>query len=323
MKALAVFSGGLDSMLASTIIRTQGIEVLALFFETPFFSSRRAIKSANSINLPIKVIDITKPFLKLLKNPRYGYGSHMNPCIDCHAFMIRNAGDMLEREGASFIITGEVLGQRPMSQNRKALAIVSKESGYDGLVLRPLSARLLPETIPEKRGWVDRSALYRLSGRSRKPQMRLAEEFNIKDYPSPAGGCLLTDEVFSKRLKDLLKYTPDPEISMMELLKVGRHFRTPSGCKIIIGRNKHENKTIEELGGPDDLLIKTQMVPGPTVLLSGKPQREDIELASRMAVSYSDAEDGIPMDVRIYDGKKEEVLKAEGIPKERFRELMV
>ncbi len=323
MKALAVFSGGLDSMLASLIIRAQGIDVLALFFETPFFNSRRAIKSAETINLPIKVIDITEPYIKLLKNPRYGYGSHMNPCIDCHAFMIRKAGEMLEKEDASFIITGEVLGQRPMSQNKKALSIVSRESGFDGLILRPLSARLLPETIPEKRGWVDRSRLYGLSGRSRKPQMRLADEFNIKEYPSPAGGCLLTEEVFSRRLKDLFKHDIMPSVKKIELLKVGRHFRLPSGCKIVVGRNKAENRVIESLKETGDMIIKTPTVPGPSVLLSGKHTPQDIELACSIAVSYSDAEDGIPIQVRISNEQGDKIISAIGKSKDKFRPFMI
>jgi tRNA U34 2-thiouridine synthase MnmA/TrmU len=204
MKALCVFSGGLDSMLASELIRAQGIEVLALFFETPFFASPQARKSAESIALPIKVVDITDTHLEMLKNPRHGYGGHMNPCIDCHALMIRTAGEMLEQEGASFIITGEVMGQRPMSQNLKALSMVASESGFQKLILRPLSAKRLPITLPEEEGWVDRERLLGFSGRSRKPQMELAERLHITEYPSPAGGCLLTDEVFSRRLKDPL-----------------------------------------------------------------------------------------------------------------------
>ena len=323
MKALAIFSGGLDSMLASCIIRAQGIDVLALFFETPFFSSRRAVKSASLLDLSLKVIDITKAYFSVLKNPRYGYGSHMNPCIDCHAFMIRNAGELLQQEDAKFIITGEVLGQRPMSQNRKALSIVAKESGFDGLVLRPLSAKLLPETIPEKMGWVDRKRLYGLSGRSRKPQMKLAKEFNIKDYPTPAGGCLLTDEVFSRRLKDLLSFDPDPSINRIELLKVGRHFRAPTGCKIIVGRNKQENRVIESLADEEDVIVKTLSVPGPTVLVSGEVRDDILELAGSIAVSYSDAKDDTEMKVRITKGNDEWKLYAKGTSKEKFRHMMI
>ena len=204
MKALCVFSGGLDSMLAAELIRGQGIEVLALFFETPFFESRKARKSAESLKLPIEVVDISERHLAMVKNPKHGYGSHMNPCIDCHALMFRVAGEMLAEKKAFFVVSGEVLGQRPMSQNKQALATVASESGLHGLLLRPLSAKCLPETIPEEKGWVKREDLMDFQGRTRKPQIDLAAKRNITDYPSPAGGCLLTEKVFSRRLKDLL-----------------------------------------------------------------------------------------------------------------------
>ena len=242
MKALCAFSGGLDSLLASELIRGQGIDVLALFFETPFFSSTKARRSAEAINLPIKVVDITDRHLRMLRDPKHGFGGHMNPCIDCHALMIRITGEMLQKEGASFVITGEVVGQRPMSQNIKALSMVECESGLQGLLLRPLSAKRLQPTIPEERGWIQREELMGFSGRSRKPQIELAERLHIKEYPSPAGGCLLTDEVFSRRLKDLLSTKPDFELREIELLKVGRHFRLGPNTKLVVGRNKKENQ---------------------------------------------------------------------------------
>ncbi|MEJ2726735.1 MAG: tRNA 4-thiouridine(8) synthase ThiI [Deltaproteobacteria bacterium] len=235
MKALAVFSGGLDSMLAVKLILAQGIEVLGLFFETPFFTSGKARTFAASINLPLKVIDLTEPHLDLVKNPKHGYGGNMNPCIDCHALMLRKAGDMLEQERAGFIVTGEVLGQRPMSQNKKALLLVAAESGYGNLVLRPLSAKRLPVTVPEEKGWVRRQELLDIFGRSRKPQMELARTFGITEYPSPAGGCLLTDQVFSKRLKDLFSSRPSPALREIEVLKVGRHFRIGPHTKLVVG----------------------------------------------------------------------------------------
>ena len=183
MKALSVFSGGLDSILASLVIRGLGIKVQALFFETPFFSPEKARESAEAIGLPFRIIDITSRHLDMLKNPRHGYGGNMNPCIDCHALMFRIAGEMMENEGASFIITGEVIGQRPMSQNLKALSIVENESGLKGLILRPLSAKHLPSTIPEEKGWINRQSLLNFSGRSRKPQIELAKRLNITRYP--------------------------------------------------------------------------------------------------------------------------------------------
>ena len=180
MKALCVFSGGLDSMLAAELIRAQGVDVLALFFETPFFSSKKAKKSALHLDLPLKVIDMTGRHLEVVRSPKHGYGGNMNPCIDCHALMFRIAGEMLEGEGASFVVTGEVLGQRPMSQNKGSLDLVASESGLGGFLMRPLSAKHLPITDPEKRGWVNRNMLMDFQGRSRKPQMELANVLNIE-----------------------------------------------------------------------------------------------------------------------------------------------
>ncbi len=323
MKALCAFSGGLDSLLASELIRGQGIDVLALFFETPFFSSARARKSANAINLPIKVFDITDRHLRMLKDPKHGFGGHMNPCIDCHALMIRIAGEMLEKEGARFVITGEVVGQRPMSQNIKALSTVARESRLQGLLLRPLSAKRLPQTIPEEKGWVDREKLMGFSGRSRKPQMELAERFDIKEYPSPAGGCLLTDEMFSRRLKDLLSARPDFELREVELLKVGRHFRIGPNTKLIVGRNKDENQTIQGLWKETDLLLTTVTAPGPTVLLCGEVSPEFMKVAASMTVSYSDARDGESTEVSLKGHGMEEVRKAMGRGKETFKSYMI
>ena len=276
-------------MLAAELIRAQGIEVLGLFFETPFFGSARPLESAAAIDLPLKVIDITGIHLHMVKNPRHGYGSNMNPCIDCHALMLAEAGKRLEQEGARFLITGEVLGQRPMSQNRGALTVVARESGFEGLILRPLSAKLLRPTIPEQMGWVSRENLMGFSGRSRKPQMRLAEVFGIRDYPSPAGGCLLTDVTFSRRLKDLFSSRSAPEVRELELLKIGRHFRMAPGTKVVVGRNQKENETILALAAEEDLLSQTIHVPGPAVLAVGEISKETEDIAVGLTVCYSDA----------------------------------
>jgi tRNA-uridine 2-sulfurtransferase len=323
MKALAVFSGGLDSMLAAQLIRAQGIDVLGLFFETPFFQAPRAERSAEMIHLPLKVIDVTEPHLEVVKNPRYGYGGNMNPCIDCHAFMLRNAVDRLAEENARFIITGEVLGQRPMSQNLRALSTVAARSGSPRLVLRPLSAKLLQPTLPEEKGWVDRRALLALSGRSRKPQMELAKAFNIIEYPSPAGGCLLTDPVFSRRLKDLLQSRPQCRVREIELLKVGRHFRLGPETKAVVGRNKKENEGIVSMAGESDLIIKVDSVPGPVVLVVGdvSPRTEDLAVA--LALSYSDAQDGEAAGVTLTRGGTETRKSASARAKSEFQPLMI
>ena len=310
-------------MLASELIRAQGIEVLALFFETPFFTSPQARKSAESMALPIKVVDITDTHLEILKNPKHGYGGHMNPCIDCHALMIRTAGEMLEQERASFIITGEVLGQRPMSQNLKALSMVASESGFQRVVLRPLSAKRLPLTLPEEKGWVDRERLMGFSGRSRKPQMELAERLGIAAYPSPAGGCLLTDEVFSRRLKDLLSASSHLALREIELLKLGRHFRIGPHTKLVVGRNEKENHTIHALSKETDLVLSTISVPGPTVLLLGDltPQLED--LAASVTVSYSDAGNDELTEVSLAGRGKNGVKMAKGRDKKGLSRYMI
>ena len=310
-------------MLAAKLIRAQDIEVLALFFETPFFSSPKARKSAESIDLPIKVVDITDRHLEMLKNPKHGYGGQMNPCIDCHTLMIRIAGEMLEQEGASFIITGEVLGQRPMSQNLKALSMVASESGFQRLLLRPLSAKRLPITLPEEKGWVDREKLLGLSGRSRKPQMEWAKRLNIKDYPSPAGGCLLTDEVFSRRLKDLIAASPHLALREIELLKWGRHFRIGPRTKLIVGRNEKENHTIDALSKDTDLLLRTLSVPGPTAIVLGDLTPEIEELAASVTVSYSDAGNNELTEVSLMGSGKNGVRMAKGRDKKGFRGYMV
>jgi tRNA-specific 2-thiouridylase len=323
MKALAVFSGGLDSMLAVKLILAQGIEVLGLFFETPFFTSGKARTFAASINLPLKVIDLTEPLLDLVKNPKHGYGGNMNPCIDCHALMLRKAGEMLEQERASFIVTGEVLGQRPMSQNKKALLLVAAESGYGNLVLRPLSAKRLPVTVPEEKGWVRRPELLDIFGRSRKPQMELARTFGITEYPSPAGGCLLTDQVFSKRLKDLFSSRPSPALREIEVLKVGRHFRIGPHTKLVVGRNKQENEALLSLSEDTDLILTTVTVPGPTALVLGDLSPEVEELAMAVTVSYSDAGEGEFTEVRLLDQGGERCGMARKADKRPFRIYMI
>jgi tRNA U34 2-thiouridine synthase MnmA/TrmU len=323
MKALAVFSGGLDSMLAAELIRSQGIDVLGLFFETPFFTSTRARRSAEVIHLPIKVIDLTEPHLEVVRKPRHGYGQNMNPCIDCHALMLREAGDRLAEEGAHFMITGEVLGQRPMSQNLRALSTVAAKSGYQGLILRPLSAKLLPVTIPEEKGWVHREALMGFSGRSRKPQMELAGTFHITEYPSPAGGCLLTDPIFSRRLKDLLFSRPRCDVREIELLKVGRHFRFGEKTKAVVGRNKKDNDQILSLSGESDLVIKVDSVPGPVVLVLGEISREVESLAVALALSYSDAGDGEVAEVKLLSEGSERRESGLAQAKSEFRPFMI
>jgi tRNA-uridine 2-sulfurtransferase len=323
MKALLVFSGGLDSLLAAQVMRAQDIDVLGLFFETPFFSSGKAKQSAAEIHLPLKIVDLTEPHLRIVRNPKYGYGGNMNPCIDCHALMLRRAGELLEKEGASFVISGEVLGQRPMSQNFKALSIVAKESGFNGLILRPLCAKHLPVTTPEEKGWVKREGLLGLSGRSRKPQMELAGKLNIRHYPSPAGGCLLTDPVFSRRLKDLFSSKAQCSLREIELLKTGRHFRLGLATKVVVGRNKKENDIISSLSCENDLVLRVENIPGPTVLITGEASLEEEALALSIAASYSDAKEDQEVEITIVGRGMERSSQGKRCDKGRFSPMMI
>lgn len=310
-------------MLAAELIRTQDIHVLGLFFETPFFSSKKATQSARSMDLPLKVVNITERHLEVVKAPKHGYGGNMNPCIDCHALMFRIAAEMLENEGASFVLTGEVLGQRPMSQNRKALNQVAFESGLDGLLLRPLSAKHLAPTIPEEKEWVKRDLLMDFQGRSRKPQMELARDLSINEYPSPAGGCILTEKVFSRRLKDLFSLRKEVDKGEIELLKLGRHFRIAPHAKLVVGRNSIENAAIQDLRGHEHILLKTVSAPGPTALISGELSEASVELAARIVAAYSDARGPNKTAVRV-TGKDESRLLMVGIhDKKEYKKNMI
>jgi tRNA U34 2-thiouridine synthase MnmA/TrmU len=295
-KAISLFSGGLDSILAVKVIQDQDISVQGVTFETPFFNARKARETAGHIQMPLLVVDITDRHLAMLKAPRYGYGKNMNPCIDCHTLMLHTAGKIMEETGADFLFTGEVLGQRPMSQTRQSLHIVAKNSGYADYIIRPLSARLLAETRPEQEGKINRQQLLALQGRGRKVQMEMAKSYGIHYYPPPAGGCLLTDPMFSKRLKDLFSHNPEHGPRDIELLKYGRHFRSGESGKIIVGRNQTDNKALQELLRDGDTVLCMAQVPGPLVMIPGGGNEEGIEKAARLCVLYSDApesEEGI------------------------------
>jgi hypothetical protein len=322
MKALSIFSGGLDSILAVKLVMLSGVDVLPINFTTPFFSPDKAIESAEKNNLPLKVVDITDRYFPMFKAPVYGFGGYMNPCIDCHALMLKIAGEMLKEENASFLISGEVLGQRPMSQQKSALAAVEKTSTMKGLVLRPLSAKLLEKTTPEINGWVRDISLLRLSGRSRKPQIKLAKELGVKHYPTPGGGCLLTDPIFCKRFKDLIDNSPDLNRNEIELLKVGRHFRINPDLKMVVGRDMKENERILELAGENGYTINTVTVPGPVVYVAGKRTPETDKLAASITASYSDAKMNEIELMIIHNGKKE-IIKSTGKELDEFREYMI
>lgn len=317
VKAIGLISGGLDSLIAAKILQDQGIEVVGVTFSTPFWDYRKAVRNGEKAGIPMRVLDISEEHFRIVKSPLYGYGSNMNPCIDCHGLMIRKAGDMMVEEGAEFIFTGEVLGQRPMSQRRETLKIVEKLSGYEGKVLRPLSARLLPETEPEKDGLVDRSKLLAISGRGRKEQLRLAEYYSIGEYDTPGGGCLLTKEGYSKKLKTLLYIVPDAEVRHAELLKHGRLFVVGGRFCFIVGRHAGDNLILSSSAASSDVLFYCEGIPGPVGLLLNasdglQVEGEDIiDQASSIIASFSDADKGSKIRVSLKQGN--EVVKREVI----------
>ena len=272
IRALALLSGGLDSMLAAWLINSQGVEVEAITFQSYFFGPQKGVAAAKQLGIPHRVIDFSEEHLELVKNPPHGYGKAANPCIDCHRLMLQKAKEILEKEGFDFVVTGETLGQRPFSQNQKALAIVAQESGLGDRLVRPLSAQLLPMTEPEKRGWIKREKLLAVRGRSRKTQIQLAKKLGLK-FPQPAGGCLLTDPIFGQKLKELFSSWSDCNANDIALLKLGRHYWHPPSdhqIKIVIGRDRAENQNLEQLAQPQDLLVQPANFVGPSALIRGK-----------------------------------------------------
>lgn len=313
MKALALVSGGLDSILAAKVIQQEGLEVIPINFKIPFCHRKSTLVTALAANLQAEVKNITlgDEFLEIIRNPAHGFGSNMNPCIDCKILMLSKAKDLMRQTGAAFIITGEVVGQRPMSQYKQALALIAKQAGVEGLVLRPLSARLLPETIPEKNGWVQRDRLLSFSGRGRKPQMALADKFGMGKRPQPAGGCLLTDPEFTDRLKELILHD-GLNMDNIELLKLGRHFRIADKTRLVVGRNEEENKELESLAGEGDyLFMPTDELAGPTCLGRGPFNEELIRLSCAIACRYCDHSTRVGADIiyKIASGNNEQVMR--------------
>lgn len=296
-RGFSLMSGGLDSQLAIKVLERAGAEVEALCFSSPFFSSDLARKTADALGVKLNIIDFTDDIISLVENPKRGFGGAMNPCIDCHATMIKRAGELMVERGFDFVATGEVMGQRPMSQNKQSLGIVERDSGLKGRLVRPLSAKLLEPTIPESEGILNRDALLDIQGRSRDRQIALAEEFGIKEYPSPAGGCKLTEDGFCRKLKDLKDNETLANRRLVELLAVGRRFRLPDGSGVILGRDRVDNarlKNEKDLG----VVLAPINCPGPTALIPEVKSENDLMLALELVCTYSKY-DRLPSDIII------------------------
>lgn len=296
-RAVALFSGGLDSTLAILVVMKQGVGVTGITFLTHFgcdisdrsTCSKNPFSQAEKFGFEVRLYHLADKFIEIVKNPKFGHGKNMNPCIDCRILMLKEARELMQMIKADFIITGEVLGQRPMSQRKDTFPLIDKEAGLEGYVLRPLSAKLLPVTIPEQKGIIQRDALYGFRGRSRKPQIALAREFGLTDYPNPAGGCLLTEPIYSYRLKELLTHNKNPDLRDINLLRIGRHFRVSPECKVIVGRNKKENETLLSLASPEDYILKVEGYGSPITIIAGNATGEALCLAASLCARYSDA----------------------------------
>ena len=289
-------SGGLDSQLAIRVLQRAGAEVEAVCFSTPFFDISAAKTAAGALGVKLHIVDFTDDEITLIENPPHGFGGAMNPCIDCHALMIKRAGELMTKLGYDFVATGEVQGQRPMSQNKQSMGIVEKCSGLNGRLVRPMSAKLLEPTIPELEGKLDREKLLDISGRGRERQIALAAEFGIVDYPSPAGGCKLTEEGFCRKLKDLKDHEGLGNRRLVELLLVGRRFRLPDGSSVILGRDRVENERLRSLCSAatgmsppllNAALVEEQGVPGPTALVPEVKSAADLEMARGIVRAWS------------------------------------
>jgi tRNA-specific 2-thiouridylase len=294
--ALSVMSGGLDSILATRVVMDQGVDVTAIHFVTPFFGLYAegegdlfSERMADRYGIRGRSVDVTNAYITMLASPQYGYGKNFNPCVDCKILLFSTARRIMEESRARFIVTGEVLGQRPMSQRRDTLRVIERDSSTTGLLLRPLSAKLLKPTIPEIEGWVNREALFGFSGRSRKPQIELASRMGISGYPAPAGGCCLTDPIQGARIRRLYQIKDRPEAREAVLIQIGRPFYLGDGVVLTVGRNEEENDRIEGLARNGDTFVKIVDMPGPLGLIVGNPTEDQIGRATGIIAHYSKA----------------------------------
>jgi tRNA-uridine 2-sulfurtransferase len=315
-KALALLSGGLDSTLAVKVMLEQGIEVEALNFTSPFCTctgknagcKSEAVRVAEEFGIPIKVMNKGIEYLEIVRKPKHGYGKGINPCIDCRIFLLRKAKEYMAESGADFVITGEVLGQRPMSQRRDTLRVIERESGLEGLLLRPLSAHHFEPTVPEKEGWVNREKLLAIQGRSRKEQIDLARELDVTNYPCPAGGCLLTELSFAPRVRDVFDHSEELEMRDFRLLKVGRHFRVSPKAKLILGRNEQDNAVLEGALLPSEVALRWVEGGSPLGIVTGNPDDDSLFAAARILLRYTKAENGRSCQVKLLRQGEERIV---------------
>ncbi|MDP2853449.1 MAG: 7-cyano-7-deazaguanine synthase [Smithellaceae bacterium] len=329
-KAVALLSGGLDSTLAVKLMIDQGIDVTAIHFTSVFCNcspktagcKMHARKVAEEFGVPIHVIHKGMDYINMVENPPHGHGSAINACIDCRIYMLRKVKEMMPELGASFVITGEVLGQRPMSQQRHTIRLIEKESGLQDLILRPLSAQHFDPTLPEREGIVDRDKLLNISGRSRKEQFALAENLGVKDYPCPAGGCLLTDKVIAARLRDLFDHTSDYSHTDLVLLTLGRHYRLHPDLKIILGRNQEENKRLFSLVKDEQSIFEPDDFRGSTILTVGRLDAAREATMGEMIVSHSqDIKPSYQVKKTTYPDGNSMLFEAQRQPRETWDHL--
>jgi len=339
-KAAALISGGLDSMLAARAMQEQGIYVEGLNFFTGFCveghthairkkdqakpKRNNALWVAEQLGMKLHFVDVVEEYKEVLFNPKHGYGANLNPCLDCKIFMVEKALEWIKENDFDFIITGEVIGQRPMSQRKDTMPVISRESGAEGLLLRPLCGKNLPATVPEKEGWIDREGLFDFNGRSRKPQMALAKKYGFEEYAQPAGGCcFLTDAPYSVKLADLWKSRGEKEYELDDimLLKVGRHLRPKPEFKLIISREEGEGKFLQGYKN-QYISLKTTSHAGPLALLDGQVTPEDLELAARIVARYSQGRsaDQVELEIRKKDGATQTITVAPMTPHEIQKE---
>ncbi len=313
MKAICLFSGGLDSLLAAKILIEQDIRVLALHFSSVFIADDPAdgaaalSETAARMGMEFRSEEISEEMIAIVRDPSHGHGSQMNPCIDCRILQLRKARELMPNCGAQFLATGEVVGQRPMTQQKHMMRHVEKEAGVEDIVLRPLSAHILPPTRPEIKGWIDRDGLFGFSGRQRKPQMELAEKLGIKEYPPPAGGCRLTEPGYARRIRDLLAHN---QLSSKELplLRIGRHFRLDAATRLVVGRVKDENEQIEALVSEDHTTLQCVHCAGPTSLLTGQCSENNLVKAARITARYGQGRDQPTVEVAVQSPEKGEFV---------------